>query len=129
MGTGKGMLIENEAVAVDAQGRPVVRMVRARRPSTGPSFPQTDANPGSVPLGRWQVSGTFVRGMGGFGGEKQPKQPAYDPPARPADKVEESATTPHQAMIYRLSGYGRSAPPVRAPGTAAHESSRARTCV
>ena len=71
------MLIENEATVVDAAGTPYVRM----------------------------VSGTFVRGMGGFGGEKQPKQPTYDPPNRPADLIAESATLPQQAMLYRLSGY------------------------
>jgi len=43
--------------------------------------------------------------MGGFGGEKQPKQPTYAPPKRPADATEATQTLPQQAMIYRLSGY------------------------
>jgi len=50
------------------------------------------------------VSSTFVRGLGGFGGEKQPKAPTYSPPERKADAVEEFKTDKQQAMIYRLSG-------------------------
>jgi len=50
------------------------------------------------------VSSTFVRGLGGFGGEKQPKTSAYSPPKRAADAVEEFKTDKQQAMLYRLSG-------------------------
>lgn len=50
------------------------------------------------------VSGVFVRGLGGFGGEKQPKEVVYEPPKRNPDAVVESSTSPHQAMVYRLSG-------------------------
>jgi len=50
------------------------------------------------------VSSTFVRGLGGFGGEKQPKAPSFTPPERKPDEVEEFKTDKQQAMIYRLSG-------------------------
>lgn len=73
---GKGALLENEHSLVDEKGNVIAKL----------------------------LSGTFVRGLGGFGGEKQPKQPSYDPPNRPADKVEEYKTSPQQAMLYRLSG-------------------------
>lgn len=47
--------------------------------------------------------GTFIRGEGGFGGERGP-EPGNEPPDRAPDKVVEEATLPQQAMIYRLSG-------------------------
>ena len=55
-----------------------------------------------------QVAGTFVRGLGGFGGTPQPKRPAIEPPARAADAVEHFTTSPQQAALYRLSGYAES---------------------
>jgi len=50
------------------------------------------------------VSGVFVRGLGGFGGEKQPPEPSYKPPSRAPDAVSEFQTSPFQAVTYRLSG-------------------------
>jgi acyl dehydratase len=47
--------------------------------------------------------GAFVRGEGGFGGERGP-EPGNEPPERDPDKVVEEKTLPQQAMIYRLSG-------------------------
>ena len=48
-------------------------------------------------------SSLFIRGSGGFGGERgSSSQPAM--PARPADIVHEERTLPAQALIYRLSG-------------------------
>jgi len=47
--------------------------------------------------------GVFVRGEGGFGGERGP-DPGNEPPDRAPDKVVEQATLPQQAAIYRLSG-------------------------
>ncbi len=46
---------------------------------------------------------TFVRGEGGFGGEKGPA-PGNDAPDREPDAVVESPTLKRQAAIYRLSG-------------------------
>lgn len=47
--------------------------------------------------------GVFIRGEGGFGGEKGPA-PGNEAPDRAPDKVVEEATLPWQAMLYRLSG-------------------------
>ncbi len=46
---------------------------------------------------------TFVRGEGGFGGEKGPP-PGNEPPDREPDEVVEETTLHRQAAIYRLSG-------------------------
>jgi acyl dehydratase len=45
----------------------------------------------------------YVRGEGGFGGERGPR-PGNLPPEREPDQVVESATLPQQALLYRLSG-------------------------
>ncbi len=47
--------------------------------------------------------GAFVRGEGGFGGEKGP-EPGYNAPDREPDQVVEMKSLPQQAAIYRLSG-------------------------
>jgi len=49
------------------------------------------------------VAGVFVRGAGGFGGERGPEA-GNKPPDRAPDKTVEMQTLPIQAMIYRLSG-------------------------
>jgi 3-hydroxyacyl-CoA dehydrogenase/3a,7a,12a-trihydroxy-5b-cholest-24-enoyl-CoA hydratase len=48
--------------------------------------------------------GAFVRGEGGFGGDRGPSGPKNVPPERPPDEVVEMQTLPQQAAIYRLSG-------------------------
>jgi acyl dehydratase len=47
--------------------------------------------------------GIFARGEGGFGGEPAPR-PEDEALARTPDAVVETATTPHQTLLYRLSG-------------------------
>jgi multifunctional beta-oxidation protein len=47
--------------------------------------------------------GVFVRGEGGFGGEKGPAA-GNEVPETPPDRIVEQKTLPQQAMIYRLSG-------------------------
>jgi acyl dehydratase len=49
------------------------------------------------------TAGVFVRGAGGFGGERGPEA-GNKPPDRAPDKTVEMPTLPIQAMIYRLSG-------------------------
>lgn len=72
---GKGALIELEAVTTDESGDVVYK----------------------------NVFGTFIRGEGGFGGEKGPAA-GNEAPDRAPDKVVEQATHPEQALLYRLSG-------------------------
>ncbi len=45
----------------------------------------------------------YVRGEGGFGGDRGPSA-RLDPPGREPDRVVERATRPDQALLYRLSG-------------------------
>ena len=49
-------------------------------------------------------SSMFIRGLGGFGGERGPASDANTPPDRPPDAVQTEHTLPQQALIYRLSG-------------------------
>lgn len=71
----KGALIELEVVTRDGAGKPVF-------------------------LNRFSA---FVRGEGGFGGERGP-EPGNDPPDREPDTVVSEKTLPQQALLYRLSG-------------------------
>lgn len=74
---GSGALIVTESVSVDAKSRK--RLFTNR-------------------------SSAFVRGEGGFGGERGPSGPRNVPPERPADHVVTYTTRPDQALLYRLSG-------------------------
>ena len=47
---------------------------------------------------------TFVRGAGGWGGERGPSADVNVPPDRAPDKTIEEKTHPNQALLYRLSG-------------------------
>jgi NAD(P)-dependent dehydrogenase (short-subunit alcohol dehydrogenase family)/acyl dehydratase/putative sterol carrier protein len=46
----------------------------------------------------------FVRGAGGWGGERGPSQEVNVPPSREPDAVIEEKTDPNQTLLYRLSG-------------------------
>jgi acyl dehydratase len=46
----------------------------------------------------------FMRGEGGFGGDRGPSGPVNVPPERKADRQVTYATSPDQALVYRLSG-------------------------
>eukprot|EP01121_Diplochlamys_sp_Union-15-3_P002305 TRINITY_DN1200_c0_g1_i1.p1 TRINITY_DN1200_c0_g1~~TRINITY_DN1200_c0_g1_i1.p1 ORF type:complete len:312 (-),score=47.97 TRINITY_DN1200_c0_g1_i1:35-970(-) len=51
------------------------------------------------------VGSTFIRGAGGFGGDRGPSAISLNtPPKRNPDKVHEDKTIESQALIYRLSG-------------------------
>ncbi len=50
------------------------------------------------------VVSMFVRGEGGFGGERGPKRDKAQPPNRAPDKQVKIQTERRQALIYRLSG-------------------------
>jgi (3R)-3-hydroxyacyl-CoA dehydrogenase / 3a,7a,12a-trihydroxy-5b-cholest-24-enoyl-CoA hydratase / enoyl-CoA hydratase 2 len=49
-------------------------------------------------------SSMFIRGLGGFGGERGPSSEINVPPDRAPDVVHSERTLPQQALIYRLSG-------------------------
>lgn len=55
------------------------------------------------PLFRLRTN-VFIRGEGGFGGDRGPSGPANVPPDRDPDHVVTYATRPDQALLYRLSG-------------------------
>jgi acyl dehydratase len=46
----------------------------------------------------------FIRGEGGWGGERGPSGPVNEPPAGEPDHVVTYRTSPDQALVYRLSG-------------------------
>ena len=48
-------------------------------------------------------SAAFIRGEGGFGGERV-RAPGWEAPQRPPDAVVTYATRPEQALVYRLTG-------------------------
>ncbi len=73
---GKGAVVNTEFVTYDEHGDELVR----------------------------NVLGTFVRGAGGWGGERGPSSEVNVPPDRAPDKVIEDRTTENQALLYRLSG-------------------------
>lgn len=49
----------------------------------------------------------FIRGIGGFGGDRGPSGPANTPPDRAPDTVYRQATQPNQALLYRLTSGDR----------------------
>ena len=49
-------------------------------------------------------NGLFIRGEGGFGGDRGPSSDPTPLPARPPDHVAACPTRPDQALLYRLSG-------------------------
>ena len=62
----------------------------------------TDAATGA-PLATTRGS-VFIRGEGGFGGERGPSGADWDMPTRPAELTVNYQTRPEQALLYRLTG-------------------------
>src|SRR4051812_13973197 len=73
---GKGALIVSETEAIDAASGELLWKTR---------------------------SAAFVRGAGGFGGERGPSGPVNQPPDRKPDHEVTYRTLPEQALLYRLS--------------------------
>ncbi|KAI9333346.1 peroxisomal dehydratase [Zopfochytrium polystomum] len=74
---GKGMVTESESYLVDASGKKYVHM----------------------------TSSAFIIGAGNFGGPKRPKPTIQiNPPNRTPDASQVDTLSPHQALLYRLSG-------------------------
>jgi acyl dehydratase len=61
-------------------------------------------NQGSDDLMFKTTFSTFIRGEGGFGGDRGPPSSAQVPPERAPDHVINYQTSPDQALLYRLSG-------------------------
>lgn len=64
---------------------------------------ETTATMGGAPL-YTNTSSAFIRGEGGWGGERGPSGPQNVPPEREPDHRVTYATSPDQALLYRLSG-------------------------
>ncbi|MEZ5218721.1 MAG: MaoC/PaaZ C-terminal domain-containing protein [Ilumatobacteraceae bacterium] len=63
----------------------------------------TATSPDGTPLYS-TTSAAFIRGEGGWGGDRGPSGPQNVPPERDPDHVVDSQTSPDQALVYRLSG-------------------------
>lgn len=75
-GEGKGALLYSERQVIDASGDAVATLTQT----------------------------TFLRGDGGCGGTTEPARKPHPEPTRPPDFAVDLATTPSQALIYRLNG-------------------------
>jgi (3R)-3-hydroxyacyl-CoA dehydrogenase / 3a,7a,12a-trihydroxy-5b-cholest-24-enoyl-CoA hydratase / enoyl-CoA hydratase 2 len=73
---GKGAIVNTEFVTYDEAGDELIRNFTA----------------------------TFVRGAGGWGGERGPSAEINVPPDRAPDQIVEDKTSENQALLYRLSG-------------------------
>ena len=85
-------VISSEIVAIHDKGKAavVVMAATATLPSGEPLFTTT--------------SSAFIRGEGGWGGDRGPSGPQNVPPERDPDHVVDYQTSPDQALVYRLSG-------------------------
>lgn len=63
--------------------------------------PCYDESGAEIAFGQYSM---FIRGVGGWGGERGTSSAPFDPPAREPDAVISEQTAPTQALIYRLSG-------------------------
>jgi acyl dehydratase len=63
----------------------------------------TSATLGGEPL-YTNTASVFIRGEGGWGGERGPSGPQNVPPEREPDRRVTYETSPNQALVYRLSG-------------------------
>lgn len=83
----------SEITAVWDKGKGAVIEVTTTAVSTEDSQPLFDL-----------VMSVFIRGEGGFGGERGPSGPRNEAPDRAPDHTVTYTTRPEQALIYRLSG-------------------------
>jgi acyl dehydratase len=64
---------------------------------------ETEATMDGAPLYTTRMS-AFIRGEGGWGGDRGPSGPQNVPPDRGPDEEASATTSPDQAFVYRLSG-------------------------
>lgn len=83
----------SEITAIWDKGKGAVVEVTARASDTADGEPLFDL-----------VMSAFIRGEGGFGGERGPSGPRNEAPDREPDHTVDTATRPEQALLYRLSG-------------------------
>jgi acyl dehydratase len=83
----------SEITAIWDKGKGAVIEVTAHATSTADGSPLFDL-----------VMSAFIRGEGGFGGERGPSGPRNEAPERTPDHSVTSVTRPEQALLYRLSG-------------------------
>ncbi len=83
----------SQITAIWDKGKGAVVEVTAHAVSTGDGSPLFDL-----------VMSAYIRGEGGFGGERGPSGPTHVPPDREPDHSVTSTTRPEQALLYRLSG-------------------------
>jgi acyl dehydratase len=112
-GVNRAMVVDGGRTVILHRQIPVEGRVRARSRVTGvydkgsgavvaSESEAFDADSGELLFGlRSQL---FVRGEGGFGGERGPSGPRNVPPEREPDHVVTYQTRPDQALLYRLSG-------------------------
>src|SRR5689334_21844218 len=62
---------------------------------------ETDATMGGAPLYTTRMS-AFIRGEGGWGGDRGPSGPQNEPPDADPDDEASATTSPDQAFVYRL---------------------------
>jgi acyl dehydratase len=82
-----------EITAIWDKGKGAVVEITSRSTLEGDSSPLFEV-----------VMSAFIRGEGGWGGDRGPSGPQHEPPDRPADHRVTLTTRPEQALLYRLSG-------------------------
>ena len=87
------LLSTAEITAIWDKGKGAVIEITARASSAEDSEPLFDA-----------VMSAFIRGEGGWGGERGPSGPTNVAPEREPDHSVRLSTRPEQALVYRLSG-------------------------
>ena len=108
------MLVHGEQRGHAAQADPVGGLGDADSPSSSasttrarpPSSPPRRRPPTTATASRCTrtYSSAFIRGEGGWGGDRGPSGPRNVPPERAPDHAVTYQTSPDQALVYRLSG-------------------------
>lgn len=88
-----GLVSEAEITAIWDKGKGAVVEVTAQARDSSTDEPLFDV-----------VMSAFIRGEGGWGGERGPSGPTNVAPDREPDHVVTDMTRPEQALVYRLSG-------------------------